>query len=443
MARGATYMLVGGDRSDQGAAPSTGIAYAIPMSGTSLGVAARLVGRGALGEEYGRSAAISGDSETVLIGAPDAIEDAGADGAAYVYVRDDGAWRLQARLVNAGSMDFGRSVALSRDGNTALIGDPDLNDIGLRSGAAYVYVRAGETWALQQKLVTSDLASEDRLGQSVALSDDGNVALVGAPEKDAPGLPGEGAAYVFKRSGAAWSQRSKLVAGDADGGFGVSVSASSNGFTLLVGAPYVDVSGRANQGRGYTYNYLLVSNTWAYQSTLEASDGAAGDEFGASVSLSDDGLTGLIGAPRRDVSGYSDVGRAYVFTESGGAWSQYRALNFLSPTAADAGAMFGNSVSLSGNGWVALVGAPWRDNPESTEGAFLPFIRSPDGFGYTNWVAAPAGEGYFASAIDQDTLGNRVVVGDKEFEEGNITPGLAYVYPFAHTRLIYLPIARK
>src|SRR5262249_42030330 len=125
-------------------------------------------------------------------------------------------------------------------------GAPDDNISGPGPGAAYTFVRSGAIWTQQAKLLASDGAPDDYFGFSVALS--GDTALVGAPFEDGKGIS-SGSAYVFVRSGAVWTQHTKLLASDGgqEGDFGTSVSLS--GDTALLGAPYDD----ANKGSAYVF----------------------------------------------------------------------------------------------------------------------------------------------------------------------------------------------
>jgi hypothetical protein len=146
--------------------------------------------------------------------------------------------------------EFGHSVALSKAGSTALVGAYGKNG---SAGAAYVFVRSGTAWTQQEKLIASDTASGDYFGVSVALSKAGSTALVGADLKDNR----TGAAYVFTRSGTTWTQQQELTASDAAQGdeFGLSVALAENGSTALVGAPF---KGGA-RGVAYVYAAGVVS----------------------------------------------------------------------------------------------------------------------------------------------------------------------------------------
>ncbi|MGA2226025.1 MAG: FG-GAP repeat protein, partial [Syntrophobacteraceae bacterium] len=212
---------------------------------------------------------------------------------------------------------FGCSVSLSGDGNTALIG-AFYATVGANydQGAAYVFVLSSGTWSQQQKLTASDGVENAFLGSPVSLSTDGNTALIGAYEATVGSNAYQGAAYVFVLNDGTWSQQQKLTASDGAAGdnFGYSVSLSADGSTALIGA--YDATVGANAYQGASYVFVLSGETWNEQEKLTASDGAAHDYFGSSVSLSGDGSTALIGASAI----YVGQGAAYVFVLSGGTW---------------------------------------------------------------------------------------------------------------------------
>jgi hypothetical protein len=198
------------------------------------------------------------------------------------------------------------------DGETALVG-AHLAPVGGNTwqGTAYVFTRSGASWSQQQKLVAAGGAGSDFFGISVAL--DGNTALVGAYRADVDGTSSQGAAYVFTRSGASWSQQQKLVAADgaADDEFGISVAL--DGQTALVGANLANVGGNSSQGAAYVFR--RSGTNWNQEQKLVAPDGAAGDQLGISVAL--DGETALVGADRANVGGNSNQGKVYFFERQG------------------------------------------------------------------------------------------------------------------------------
>ena len=200
---------------------------------------------------------------------------------------------------------FGFSVALS--GNTAVIGalrdDNDVN--GVDSGSAYMFTRSGITWRQQAKLTAADGAANDTFGGNVAIS--GDTAVIGAARDDDTG-DNSGAAYVFIRSGTTWSQQAKLTAADgaANDRFGTRVALSGN--TTVIGAILDDDKGNDS---GTAYVFARSGTAWSQQAKLTATDGAADDVFGWSVALSGD--TVVIGAPTSIFVLPGGTGSAYVF----------------------------------------------------------------------------------------------------------------------------------
>ncbi|UZR27136.1 FG-GAP repeat protein [Methylococcus mesophilus] len=242
---------------------------------------------------------------------------------------------------------FGVSVALS--GDTALVGAFMATSGGFgNAGQAYVYARSGGAWTQQQILYASDRAAGAYFGVSVAVS--GDTALVGAYQATSGGIPGAGKAYVFTRSGSTWSQQgAPLYASDRAANAYFGGSAALSGDTALVGAPGATSGGFGQAGQAYVFT--RSGTTWTQQgSPLYASDRTTSSLFGISAALSGD--TALVGAQNAPSGGFTAAGQAYVFTRSGSTWSQ-QAILFASDKAASAN--FGRSVALSGN--TSLVGA--------------------------------------------------------------------------------------
>ena len=264
--------------------------------------------------------------------------------------------------------NFGWSVSLSADGSTALVGSlQESTSPNTTNGAAYVFTRSGSTWTEQQKLLASDPANSDLLGYSVALSADGNTALIGAVLEDTSPNSDNGAAYVFTRTAGVWTQQQKLLASDAASNeeFGISVALSADGNTALIGADKEDTSPNTNNGA--TYVFTRSGSTWTQQQKLLASDAASNDNFGKSVALSADGDTALISAENEDTSPNTNNGAVYIFTRSGTTWTEQQKL--LASDAAG-GDGFGDSVALSADGNTALIGAAAEDtSPNTNNGA--------------------------------------------------------------------------
>jgi hypothetical protein len=253
--------------------------------------------------------------------------------------------------------NFGYSVAVS--GDTAVIGAYAEDTGGSTAGAAYVFTRSSGAWVEQAKLMASDAVYGDYFGYSVAVS--GDTAVIGAQFEDTGGSTA-GAAYVFTRTGGAWTQQAKLMASDAQANdyFGASVSVS--GDTAVIGARLEDTGG---SGAGAAYVFTRTGGSWTQQAKLMASDAQESDQFGASVSVSGD--TAVIGAYAEDTGG-SGAGAAYVFTRTGGSWTQQAKLMASDAQESD---QFGYSVSVSGD--TAVIGARLEDTGGSTAGAAYVF----------------------------------------------------------------------
>jgi hypothetical protein len=227
-----------------------------------------------------------------------------------------------------------------------VIGASRDDDKGDNSGSAYIFKRDGTSWTEQTKLTALDGDSMDSFGSSVSI--DGDCAIVGADNDDDKG-DDSGSAYIFKRDGENWTQHSKLTASDGAVGdlFGNSVSIS--GDYCLVGALRDDDRG---ENSGSVYIYKRDGTSWTEQAKLTASDGSGLEEFGCSVSIS--GEYCVIGADEDDDNGLHS-GSAYLFRRDGTSWTEQAKLV---PSDGDDGDYFGNSVSIDGDYYV--VGA-YRD----------------------------------------------------------------------------------
>ena len=282
----------------------------------------KLVGSGVNGAiaDQGASVAVSADGNTAIVGGP---FDGGANGAAWVFIQNNGAWTQQQKLVasNGAGSNQATSVALSADGNTAIVGGPDANS---DNGAAWVYTRTNGVWTEQQMLTGSGIiGSQARQGTSVALSGDGNTAIVGGPTDnfDLNTANAIGAAWVFTQSNGVWTQQQKLVGSGVIGGNahqGTSVALSANGSTAIVGGPLDNFDpNSAPTNRGAAWVFTQSNGTWTQQQKLVATQTYNGQE-GTSVALSADGSTAIVGAPLQTFPG---SGAAWVFTQSNGSWT--------------------------------------------------------------------------------------------------------------------------
>ena len=392
---------------------------------------------GAANDNFGVAVAVSKDNTFAVISAPYITN---SPGKAWVYTRDvaTGQW-VNPQLLPAPTDPATERRRLRRLRRDQLRQHHPhesrhprrrlLRRRGHGNGAAYAYALIGSTWTFEQQFTTGT-GTTDRFGTSVALSSDGNTALIGAPNATFGALSQAGVAYVFTRSGGIWNPApaqpsfsdSAAVAGD---NFGQAVSLSENGNTALIGAQHAHppTPGQFGPGRAYVYTRSggIFDTSAAGEKVLADNDpnstvmpGFTGsEEFGSSVSLSGDGTIALIGAPFHLTAGHTTLlgceppgfpevrqtGSAYVFTSTGGTWSAPQELNeddgtdqaHPNDTCTD---WDGWSVSLSGDDKTAVVGAiKWGNNFAAgavwaysrSGGTFVPLgqqpIQSPDATG--------------------------------------------------------------
>lgn len=325
---------------------------------------------------FGESVSVSADGNTAIIGFSRRTGPSGVyQGSAYVYVRSGSTWTQQTKLLaNDGvSYDyFGYAVDLSSDGNTAIVGAFGKNVNASGDGAAYVFTRSGATWSQQARLTHDDPATNDAFGGGVSISSNGNTALISAGGKQGTYLQ-QGAAYVFTRSGTTWSQQAKLVSSDPgkNDNFGRALVISGDGNTALLSA-YNKTGTYGTQGA--VYIFTLSGSAWGQQAKLLASDPSSyGDTFGKGVSLSADGNMALIGAPGWKSSQNGGLGIVYYFTRSGSTWTQQQQVFPGDIAPSD---NFGCSISLSSDGSVALIGSSGKTITHGSQGAAYIFSRT-------------------------------------------------------------------
>lgn len=285
----------------------------------------------------GASIALSTDGSTIAVGAP-TID--GAVGAVFVYIRSGYTWIFQQKIVgsgNAGASQQGKSVALSADGNTLIVGGDE--DGFTLIGATWVFVRSGGVWTQQgSKLIGAGGVAPSRQGAAVAVSADGNTLVVGGPLDNSD----QGSIWVFVRSVGVWSLVSKYVGtgGSASAQQGFSVAISPSGNTIAFG-------GVNDASNGAVWVFEKSGLVWVQQgSKIVGSSSIGSSGQGASVALSGDTLA---------VGGYTDnsgVGAVWIHTRTLGVWSQQQKIVSSTPSFT----LQGSSVSMSADGSRLVVG---------------------------------------------------------------------------------------
>ncbi len=303
-------------------------------------------------EGFAGQVALSSNGNTALFGSGDEP---------WIYTRSGSTWTKQERLKPTEvEKAFGGTIALSGEGNTAILGDEEDKS---KVGSVWIFTLSEGKWAQQGPKFTGTGYTEctrggetkEHFGESLALSSNGNTALVGASTDNCY----IGAAWVFTRSEGKWTQqRSKLTGSEEVGEayFGNSVSLSSNGNTALIGGKY------DNDYIGAAWVFTRSGTSWSQQAKLKGIGERGTEEFphqgwfGSSVTLSPEGNAALIGgvAEERTEEGGTS-GAAWAFTRSGSSWSQ------VGPHIVDGEygvrGEFGSAVALSAGGSTALVGA--------------------------------------------------------------------------------------
>jgi hypothetical protein len=431
------------------------------------------------GDWFGTNIAVDGD--TLVVGAR--FEDSAAtgingnqadnsapdSGAVYVFTRTDGVWSQEAYVkasnTEAGD-EFGSWVAV--DGDTLVVGAPleDSAATGINgnqadnsapdSGAVYVFTRTDGAWSQQAYLKASNTEAGDWFGATVAV--DGDTLVVGARFEDsaATGIngnqadnsaPDSGAVYVFTRTDGVWSQEAYVKASNTEAGdeFGFWVDLAAN--TLAVGARFEDSAATGINGSqannsapdsGAVYVFTRTGGVWSQQAYLKTSNTGAGDRFGSHVAVDSDTL--VSGAPGEG------SGAVYVFRRTGEVWSQQA---YLKGSNTEADDRFGVHVALAGDTVLVSAGGEasaatgingnQADNSAPNSGAVYVFTRTGGVWSQQAYLKASnteAGDRFGIVAVDGDTL----VVGALEEasaatgingnQTDNSAPGSGAVYVF-------------
>jgi hypothetical protein len=352
---------------------------------------------------FGESVAVSADGRTAIVGAP---REGGGAGSARVFALTPSGWQEQAELAPAEGGEeaavpctegeecrLGASVAISADGNTAIVGSPREEDL---KGAVRAFVRTGTTWSqLGPKLTDESSLGEARFGRSVAISADGQTALIGAP--------GSATATVLHRSGSGWTQEGATISPPDKAHvttFGSTVALSGDGSVAFIGAPGF------KSGSGAVWAFAREGSDWQQQgeALTDGSEATAGAHFGSGLALSFDGSTALVGADG-DSEG---AGAAWALVRSGATWIQQGPK--LTASGEPGAAHFGQSVALSESGNSALVGGP-ADNDRA--GAAWTLTRADSTWSQQAKIAAPelSGASRFGMSVSLSADGLTALIG--------------------------------
>jgi len=364
------------------------------------------------------SARMSMSGDTVVIGQPHDSRDGSWSGAAYVFVKDGSGWFQQQKLfptTPANDQVFGLSVSI--DGDTIVVGSPGEGDIFMPfTGAAYVFVRSGSNWVLQQKLLLPEPRSGAGFGGAVAI--DGNSIVVTASgDSDGISRPGTASVYTRDQNGV-WSLQQKFSANDLiqDQMYGGSVAISGN--TVLVGSEYLDPT--HNVGIGAVYVYERVGTVWSQTRKLTSSTWKGGYEFGRYLAI--DGNIAAVGAYHEE-HGSNTRGSVYVFVRDNSGWAQEQKL-FIKEDLEQAD-FFGVSVAVHGSTIIA-----GNSGANGQRGAAYLFTAE-DKLNWSQPTKIVAGDGsideHFATAVA--TNGSEVLIGAAGKAVNGPSCGAVYYIP--------------
>lgn len=408
---------VNGDQNND-AAGSSGAVYVFVFDGLNWSQQAYIkASNTGPNDFFGDSIALSSDGNTLAVSAPEELSNAtgingdesdnslSGAGAVYVFTRSGSSWSQQAyiKASNTEASDrFGTSLTLSDDGNRLAVGargedsnaiavTPQDDNSAAHAGAAYLFMRSGSSWTQSAYLKASNTGAGDLFGWAMDFSGDGQYLAVSAVGEgsNAQGINGNqsdnsmagaGAVYIFAENNGNWQMQSYIKASNSatDDQFGQSVKLDQDGNTLVVSAVGEDSVATGIDGNqadnsasasGAVYVFTRESN-WSQQAYIKASNSASTDQFGWDLALSDDGNRLLAGAFGEDsaASGLEGnqvddssltSGAAYLFQRNAGSWSQ---VAYIKASNTDTDDQFGRSLSLSGDGNSALVGATREDS---------------------------------------------------------------------------------
>jgi len=406
--------------SNPGQSDHFGSSVALSRDGNTMAVAAHWEASGATGVNGNQN-----DNSIPQSGAVYVFTRNGTTWTQQAYIKASNTGKAGEGQLAGDGDQFGFSLALSGDGNTLAVGAisedsaaQQINgnqgdDSAQSAGAVYVYARTGTTWAQQAYVKSANMGAGDGLGFSVALSFDGNTLAAAAFDEDGGGRginppdntesQNSGALYVFTRQGGTWSQQAYIKGskGETSDGFGFATAISDDGNTIAVGSgdeacltPGIDPPGCADDAPplrganiwvGAAYVFVRNGNAWSEQTFIKAPNARPYNSFGVRLDLSGDGNTLAVSAYLEDNAGRGirppmvqqfliqdilngwrehrneaeESGAVYFYTRSGTRWT---AGAWVKAANADAGDEFGSSVALSTDGHVMVVGAHGEDS---------------------------------------------------------------------------------
>jgi len=351
-------------------------------------------------EYFGNSVAVHGDY--AIVGAYFDDDNGWGSGSAYIFKKEADIWNQKQKLLPSGVDDydfFGTSVSIYND--LAVIGSTGDNG----SGSVYVFRKSGESWNEEAVLIPSNGSSGDLFGTSVSVYNE--MVAVGAAGDDI----NTGSVYIFEKEGTSWEEKQYIYASDG-------INYDYFGSAVALDDVVLAVGVKGYLGTGGVYVYIKDGNTWENVSKIRASDNGAEDQFGATVSVSQNFIAA--GARFEDEGGI-DCGAAYIFVRAGNSWSE---LKKIIPTDGIENERFGK-VAIDGN--ILAIGANNDDDLGLESGSVYIYQWNGNDWMFNQKLTANdgfAGDG-FGSSLFLD--GTRVIVGSPNDNDGASDAGSCYV----------------
>lgn len=359
-------MLVIGSINDNS---NTGCAYVYRREGLSWVLEQKLVGSTSAASSFaGRYIEVSPDGSTIAIGSEGNNSNRGA---VYIFTKVAGVWTEQAELVGSNlsaNSYFGRPFALSEDGNTIAIAAHIRLVSGLTSGVVYIFQRTGTTWAEEAVLTHPTPANSQGFGRGCDITLDGNTVVVGA-HNDGTTVWGTaaGSAFVFTRTGSTWSAAVQLIPPflETSDAFGACVKISDDGQVAFVGAHQTNSASQSDPGAIHVFR--KVSGQWKHEAKLWMPDGRANDYLGNYFQIADNGNQIYVGVPGSDMKG-ADAGAVIIFSYESGKWITKARI---APSTLAAGHLFGASLAVTPDAKMLVVVSSGDDAGKGTFRTFI------------------------------------------------------------------------
>ena len=366
---------------------------------------------GSTGDEFlGRGASMSSDGNRIAVGAPKSDDNGSESGSVDMYEWSGSAWtQMGSSIVGSAAGDwFGEAVALDQDGDRVVIGAPNNDTQGSDAGEVKVYSWNGSAWSqLGSTIYGPSAEAGAAVGTSVDINDAGDKIVFGAYGYDG-GSTNKGIAWVYSWNGSAWviqdNSNSDLIGGSSRDSYGWRVSFDSDGDRLAVSG-----FGGLNSP-GIVGMYEWDGSSWSIMgSTLTGS--TSYDRLGYGISLDADGDQVAVGLRGEDGSAGDGSGAVSIYSWGGSSWSLVGST--VEGSVASKG--FGGSVSISSSGEMFVAGASssgvgyakvykWNGSAWAQEGSTIDGLDSGDNYG---WITSLSSDGkrYLVSAQTNNNSG--------------------------------------